>query len=238
MIGRGRWMACVAVAVIICGAEPVETQWFQGAGYIGAGCAGTATGELDDVLSARGYPTFGRSSVILGIGMYGTIDNRVMLGGEWNGLIKGNREHEGRTVYLGGGYGTLGIGYAVNMSRRLRVYPRVGVGVGGFGLVFETREDTVNFDDALADPDGYAEMSRGYLPSFNREHGVVDVGAGLEYMPTRSGRGTFIGLRLGYLFASSSDTAWEFNKRPVTGGPPASVAGPYIRMVLGAGARR
>jgi hypothetical protein len=233
----GRVLVCAAVSLVVVSAGRAEAQWFQGAGYIGVGFAGTATGELDDVLTARGYPEFGSSSVLIGIGAYATIAGRLMLGGEWNGLIKDSQEYQGREMYLGGGYGTLGVGWAIDVSRRVRVYPRVGIGVGGFGLTFETAEDTVDFDDTLADPDAEADRSRGFQPSFTKEHGVMDVGAGAELLRARSGRGTLVGLRIGYLFAPS-DTEWEFNRRAVTGGPEASVAGPYIRVILGAGARR
>jgi hypothetical protein len=226
-----------ALALCVGGTDPVEAQWFQGAGYFSAGVARTATGELDDLLAARGYPRFGRSAVSVSIGGYATVASRAMFGFEWNGIIKGQQEHQGRSVFLGGGYATLGAGYAMNVSPRVRVYPRVGLGVGGLGLSFETTEASVGFDEALADPDGQADLSRGFNPSLTREHEVLDVGAGAEFLPSRNGRGTLIGLRLGVMIASDPNN-WRLNRRPVTGGPAATMAGPYFRIVIGAGAWR
>src|SRR5688572_15804328 len=96
----------VALALCFAVVEPAKAQWFNGGGYIGVGAARTATGELDDALQAAGYPAFGRGAVAVGIGAYMTVANRVLLGGEWNGIIKGNQEHQGRTIFLGGGYAT------------------------------------------------------------------------------------------------------------------------------------
>jgi hypothetical protein len=229
--------ALVLLALGAIGTESARAQWFNGGGYIGIGLARTATGELDDALEASGYPAFGPAAVGVGIGAYMTVANRVLLGAEWNGIIKGNQEHQGRKVFLGGGYGTLGAGYAVNVSPRLRIYPRLGLGGGGLGLTFESIEPSVGFDDVLDDPDAQADLTRGFQPSLTREHGVVDVGAGAEFLPSRNGRGTLLGLRLGVVLAPSSGS-WRLNQRHVTGGPAATIAGPYIRMVFGAGAWR
>lgn len=227
------WTGLFALAMCAPGAEPVDAQWFKGAGYVSGGITGTATSELDEQLAAQGYPNFGRRAVAISVGAYATVANRLILGGEWTGLIKGEQEHEGRTMWLGGGYGTLGVGYAVDVSSRVRVYPRLGVGAGGLGLSFESAEETVGFDEVLTDPDTEADLTRGFQPSLTRGYGVMDLGAGAEFLPARNGRGMLIGLRLGYVIAPSS-TRWELNKRPVSGGPSASMAGPYIRLLIGA----
>lgn len=66
---------------------------------------------------------------------------------------------------------------------------------------------------------------------------VVDLGAGAEFLPSRNGRGTLIGVRFGYVFAPSP-TSWQMNHCAVSDGPAATIAGPYIRMVIGAGGWR
>jgi hypothetical protein len=227
----------IVLALCASVAGTARAQWFQGAGYFGLGPAATATNDLDDLLASRGYPRFGRSAVNVGIGGYATVASRAMFGFEWNGIIKGEQEHQGRTVFLGGGYGTLGLACAFQLSPRLRVYPRLGLGIGGLGLSFETGEDTVEFNEVLEDPDREADLSRGFYPSLTREHGVMDVGAGAEFLPSRGGRGPLIGLRLGYV-VGGSQTNWRLNRRAVSGGPAAAVAGPYMRMVIGLGAWR
>lgn len=230
-------LGLVALALCASAAGQAKGQWFQGSGYIGVGASRTATGELDDALAASSYPRFGSGAAQVSIGAYATVASRVMLGGEWVGVIKGSQKNAGRTIWLGGGFGTLGIGYAMHVKPRLRVYPRLAAGIGGLGLTFDSIEDTVNFRDALANPEAQAALSRGFQPSLTREHGIVDVGAGAEFLPSRSGRGALVGVRLGLIMAGSSSD-WRFNKRPVRSGPAATMAGPYIRMVVGLGTWR
>lgn len=216
------------------GAAPAEAQadfLGPGAGFIAAGGSGIATGELDDWLDARGYPTFGEAAVSIGLGGYRILSNGVMLGGEFNGLIIGEEAHEGREVGLGGGYATLGVGYMVNLSPRARVYPRLGLGVGGMGLWID-RADTVDFEEVLEGEASAADREN----VLSRDGMVVDLGAGAEFLP-RGRRGPLIGIRAGYLKASF-DSAWNAYERTVVGGPEASISGPYIRMTVGWAWRR
>lgn len=201
-----------------------------GAAYLTAGVSGIATGELEDRLAARGYPTFGRAATALGIGAYRTLRSGVMLGGEAHGLIMGEERHEDRTVGLGGGYATLGVGYMVPLSPRARIYPRLGLGAGGLGLWIESAPDMVDFDEVLADP----QPERGRQPVLSRDGLVVDLGAGAELLPSGRGRGALIGLRLGYLLTRFGAGAnWQLYDRTASGGPAATIAGPYVRVVVG-----
>ena len=226
--------AGLALAFGVGGAAAAEAQaelLGPGAGFIAAGTSGIATGELDDWLSGRGYPTFGGSAVSIGFGGYRILQSGVMLGGEFNGLIVGEEVHQGREVGLGGGSLTLGVGYAVDLSPRARVYPRLGLGVGGMGLWID-RQDTVDFEEVLAGeasaPDRQNVLSRDGM--------VVDLGAGAEFLP-RGRRGPLIGVRAGYL-AASFDSAWDAYEHTVAGGPQASITGPYLRVTVGWGWRR
>ena len=200
-----------------------------GAAFVSVGVAQVETGELDDRLAAAGYPTFGRSARSVGIGAYRTVHRRVMLGGELNGLIIDEKPHLGREVGVGGGYATLGIAYAMQLSPRVRLHPRLGLGAGGIALWIETA-DTVTFDDVLANPTPVTEPTR----VLSRDGGVVDLGAGMELLPSGRGSGALIGLRFGYLLTSFGSAAnWQLQDGTATGGPSASIAGPYIRVVIG-----
>mgnify|MGYP006211417949 CR=1 FL=1 len=129
-IARRAAAAGLLALVLGLGAEVAAAQeWGRRgavAGFVSAGVSGLATGELDDRLAARGYPTFGRTARSLGIGGYWILPGGVLMGGEWQGLILGTEAHEGRVVGFGGGYATLGIGYVVKLSPRVRVYVAPG----------------------------------------------------------------------------------------------------------------
>lgn len=224
----------LALAFGVGGVASAEAQaelLGPGAGFIAAGTSGIATGELDDWLGAGGYPTFGGTAVGIGLGAYRILPSGVMLGGEFSGLIIGEEAHEGREVGLGGGYATLGVGYLVNLSPRLRVYPRIGLGVGGMGLWVDD-PDTVDFEEVL---EGETPVSDRETV-LSRDGMVVDLGAGAEFLPAGR-RGPLIGLRVGYL-AASFDAPWDSYEHTVTGGPDASIAGPYLRMTIGWAWRR
>ena len=209
-------------------------------GYVAAGVSGIGTGELDDRLAARGYPSFGRTASGVAIGAYLLLEGGVMLGGEWHGLIMDEQTHEGRDVGLGGGYGTLGVGYAVEISPRARIYPRLGLGAGGMGLWIQRAGAEVGFDEVLSNPDPYARPDStgeaGSELSMNRGGVVLDLGGGAELLPAGWGRGLLIGVRVGYLIAPF-DGRWQLDERPVSGGPAATIGGPYLRVMIGGGPR-
>jgi hypothetical protein len=73
-------------------------------------------------------------------------------------------------------------------------------------------------------------------PVLGRAGGVVDIGGGAEFLPGGWGRGLLIGLRAGYLLAPPN-ARWDFYDRLVTGGPSASIGGPYLRITIGGGPR-
>lgn len=231
----------LALAFAVGGAEPAEAQaglLGPGAAFIGGGISGIATDELDNRLVARGYPTFGGTATVLGIGAYRMLSSGVMLGFEGNGLIIGEEDHAGGEVGLGGGYATLGVGFAFQLLPRARVYPRVGLGAGGMGMWIESAEDSAAFDEVLANPTPAPDAREQVL---SRDGVVIDAGGGVEFTPIRWGSGLLIGLRFGYLFAPF-DSSWDLirgiSSSDVTGGPDATISGPYIRVVVGGAWRR
>jgi hypothetical protein len=227
-------LAGVLALALSVGAETAQAQadfLGPGAGFISVGAQGIDTGELESFLDARGYPTFGRTAVTVGLGAYRILSSGVMLSGEFNGLIIGEEEHGGGDVGLGGGYVTLGVGYAVNLSPRARIYPRLGVGVGGMGL-WVNQEDTVAFEDVLS---GRTPIPLRE-PVLSRDGVVFDLGAGAEILPGGR-RGPLIGVRAGYLAAPFSSD-WDAYELTATGGPDSSISGPYARLTVGWAWRR
>ena len=226
------------LALAVCSdSRPANAQgvFGPGASYLGAGVSGIGTGNLEDRLAARGYPTFGRTAAGVGIGTYHILPGGLTVGGEWNGLILGEKDHQGNEVGIGGGYGTLGLGYMVELSPRIRIYPRFGLGGGGMGLWIERDSGAVGFDDVLANPKPIPEKDRD--PVLSRVSVVVDLGFGAEFLPGGWGRGLMVGLRLGYLAAPSS-TSWQMYDQTVSDGPAVSIGGPYIKGMIGVGRRR
>ena len=237
----GAALAAALGAAMLPGPAPAQMRLITGPGaeFLAVGASRLATGTLDDRLAAQGYPTFGRTALAVSLGGYRVVSGGWTLGAEWHGLVHGNKSHAGREVGLGGGYGTIGVGYAVELSPRARVYPRLGLGVGGMGLWIESPQEAVGFDEVLGDPDRFQDRVAGVDRETTLNTGgiVVDLGAGAELLSRAQGRGAMIGVRLGYL-AMPFGTSWRLYERPVRDAPNATLAGPYIRVVVGTGRSR
>jgi hypothetical protein len=229
-----------ALALGVGAATPAKAQgqgWDllpPGAAFLGIGASGIGTGNLDDRLAARGFPTFGTSALALSLGAYGILPGGLTVGAEWHGLVIGDGTHEGREVGLGGGYGTLGLGYMVELSPLARIHPRIGLGAGGMGLWLESDTGTVDFNAAL---DGAQSAPVLREPVLSRNSVVVDLGVGAELLPGGWGRGLMLGVRVGYL-AAPFTSSWQLHDQQVSGGPAASLGGPYIRAMFGIGKGR
>lgn len=233
--GISKWTTIAVMLALAGTAGAAGGQGIPGgAAFLGAGVSGVGTGDLDDRLAAHGYPTFGRAATGITLGAYHILAGGLTVGGEWHGLIIGDAAHQGRDVGIGGGYGTLGLGYMFELSPRTRVYPRIGIGGGALGLWLES-DSVAGFDDVLADPGPVPDRDR--QPVLSRGSVVMDLGVGAELLPGGVGRGLMIGLRVGYLAAPSS-TDWHLYDTDVSGGPTVTLAGPYIRGVVGIGRRR
>ena len=231
-IGAARSAARSCILALLAGvvlAGPAAAQLDllgPGAGFVSVGAARISTSELDEWLGARDYPTFGQTAVSVGFGGYRVLSSGLMLGFEAQGFIIGDDEHDGREMGLGGGYATLGAGYALDVSSRLRVYPRIGVGPGGMALWFQN-EDSIDFEEVVQEQ----APAPARDPNLARDGLVLDLGAGAEFIP--AGRhGPMIGVRVGYLTGPFTSN-WEMYEHSVSGGPDASIAGPYARVVVG-----
>jgi hypothetical protein len=221
------------VAVLVAEPLPAQSRAARSGftGYFAAGVSAISNPELNDGLAANGYPTFSSRPHGGSLGAYRLLRSGVMLGGEWHFLPVGDGTHGGREMGLGAGYATLGLAYAFDRSPRVRLYPRLGLGIGGMGLWIEDEgddsRDTVRFEDWLAAPNSdpsFSTLSQGSM--------VVDLGAGAEFVLRRSGTGPLLGLRLGYI-ATPFDQGWTSSGRRVSGAPTATVAGPYVRVLFG-----
>ena len=200
-------------------------------GFFSAGMSWIATGDLNARMAAGGYPTFDTPPFTINAAAYRLLRSRLLIGGEWHYLSLGESAREGRVVGAGGGYATLGIGYAMDVTSRLRVYPRLGLGVAGMGL-WTVEPDTVANEPVAFD--GWLSQPR-YAPSqstLSQASMAVDAGAGAEVALRASGRGPVVGVRVGYL-ATPFDQGWTLEGRPVAGAPDVTVAGPYARLLIG-----
>jgi hypothetical protein len=179
------------------------------------------TSDLRDRLASAGYVAPGAGAVSFGGGGYGGVRNGLIFGGEGHGLTTATRISDGREVRIGGGYGLVTVGYMLQPAPQLRVYPQIGLGLGGVSLSITT-EDAEQFDDILDQPRRSSEITQGNL--------LASVQGGAEY---RFG-GFMIGLQAGYLIAPVI-TDWSLGDTQLEGGPDATFSGPFVRLLIGGG---
>jgi hypothetical protein len=204
-----------------------EVTEFEGAGFFAIGTHFTDLGPLNSQLSSAGYPTFASETVSIGGGGYG-VTNRILLGGEGHGLITADRGLSGRNVSVGGGYGLFTLGYLFRPNPSTRVFPQLGLGGGGLRLEIGSAGDASEFDDVLNNPNRRATVGRASL--------LVRLGAGLEYEfsePDEDG-GFRLGLRAGYML-SPLNSDWQLDETTLSGGPDATMQGPFIHLTIGGG---
>jgi hypothetical protein len=205
------------------GASPKETE-AEKRGYFAVGVNAIDLAPLNDRLSANGYPTFSTELLSISGGQYRVVADRLVLGAELTGLLTPNQGFQGRDVFVGGGYGLFSLGYLIQPASRFRAYPLAGIGAGG--LLLSIGDDGAEeFDDVLEDPNRSATLSKGSI--------LVSLGAGLEYQFGQpGGDGVRLGLRGGYLL-SVLDSDWQLDQDRLSGGPDATMQGPFLRLTVG-----
>jgi hypothetical protein len=173
-------------------------------------------GDLNAQLERAGYRRFGETFTSIGIGVEAYL-GRVVLGTElrFDSTPDAVSLDGTRNASLGAESIQLGGGYVVYRSRRLSVFPWLGVGYASNEVI--APPPVVQGDD-----DHVSESSLLVMPA---------VGFDTLLVPSRLGgsTGLFLGLRLGYAFVAPLHD-WG-GSALVT--PDLAMAGPSLRIVLG-----
>jgi hypothetical protein len=201
-----------------------------GAGYFVLSGARPDLGPLSGALERSGYPGLPGSYITVGGGGHASI-GRLILGGEGHRLASRGNVSSAWKTSLSGSCGFFDIGYVLYARPGLSVYPLFGIGAGSMTLKITPR-GSASFEDVLENPGrgSYLQKS-GFLMQ-------VALGADRWLGSARGGGrgGFFVGLRAGYAFAPAGGS-WELEGTEAAAGPRTSWAGPYIRLVIGAGKR-
>ena len=237
------------LATQLCFSAAAEAQlsraWADkesGKWYFQFGAGKLDTKDLNASLERAGYTVVTRSPfnnladsyISFGLGTHGVI-NGVLIGWELNGLTSRETtdKDNSRRVTLGGGYGFVNVGYLAYSMEGLDIYPMVGIGGGGLALKIVSRR-TLSFQQVMDTPDQSVELNTGGF--------LLNPSLGIDYMLSLSSddkreSGVVLGLRIGYVLAPLTG-AWKMDELDVSGGPQASPAGPYARLIVGLGSRK
>ena len=234
---RRRWLAAagVAIAIFQAGFAPAQgadrgDREPSGRGFLLAGVRRLDLDDLNDRLVRHSYPALSGSMLSLG-GAGWAVRGRLMIGGEGHGLIGSSKTTSNGALRTGltAGYGMLDLGYRAYQRDELEIYPMLGLGAGGVVLQIAERS-APTFDDVLENPGRSARLSSAVF--------LLSPSVGLDYRFSghrlRYGQGgPAVGLRLGYIFSTTSGD-WRLDDRnDVSNAPELGLGGPFITLMLG-----
>lgn len=170
-------------------------------------------------------------------------ENYLLLGGEGYGLkgnflfgisgqaIIGQDESHGEIrTEVSGGMGFLNFGYAVVSQDKIKLFPMLGIGVGGMELsISEVSEFTLS--EIIEDPGREITLNVGNF--------MLDFSLGLDYIPSmqisengKEGGGFKTGIRIGYILGFNNDK-WEYGGGEVRGAPDFGMNAFYVKLIIG-----
>jgi hypothetical protein len=188
-----------------------------------------------------GFFALSNDAYSIGIGGYGTVAERLTLGGEFHTADVGEESSPaGKTNQLSTTYLMGTVGYAMWTNWRVNVIPYFGVGMGSVSLTLKSRDGgpTVpagqdpTFDEVIAQPGSLSTMKGSYV--------VVQPGVTIDMLILGRPDGTH-GLTLGIHFSSlitPNRTKWTYGGREVFGAPDVGPTSGSIRLVFGYGGFR
>lgn len=194
-----------------------------------------------DPRSRPGFFALSNDGYSVGIGGYGVVYDRLLLGAEYNGADMGSESSPmGKTNQLTTSYAMGTVGYALWTTWKLNIAPFVGVGAGTAKLTLQSQGGSPGgnplpdptFDEIVASPGLESTVQGRYV--------IVQPGIALDYLflqSSASTRGLTIGLRLASAI-SPNRTTWKYRGHGVYGGPDAGPTGGTIRIVVGYGGFR
>jgi hypothetical protein len=219
----------VILAVVIVSTLPVFSQELE---KMGGGGFTIGYGNLDVSglhRFAPSAPAFSNSQLLIGGEGHGII-GRMVIGGSGQGIIGNTVRTDSLEISLGGGMGTFDIGYLLVSKDRLKFFPMIGIGSGGYGINI-SKNTNVSLAKVAEDP--------GWEIKINKSSFVVDFSINLNFIPLLTEDkndndigGPMTGLKAGFI-ASPKSSTWSYAGGDVTGGPGFGINMVYVKLIVG-----
>jgi hypothetical protein len=174
-------------------------------------------------------PGFSNDQILLG-GMGHGFIGRLVIGGGGSGITGNHFATDSLRGSVSGGYGTFDVGYAIVNKNKLKFFPMLGIGGGGYGVSI-TKTGTLNVMNVIDEPGRKIDISNGgIVADFSLNLYTIPA---LVYDKTENSYGGFmIGLKVGYLYSVPTSN-WSYSGGDITGGPTFGLNMPYFKLVLG-----
>ncbi|MEO6528062.1 MAG: hypothetical protein ABIP93_15685 [Gemmatimonadaceae bacterium] len=242
---RSRTMSrgCAALVLMLVAGRGASAQSLgAGNGYpfnaivLSTGMGTTSVDPLNARMTAAQFATLSNDAVSYGASGYFALE-RALIGMDVQRSTFGEEGlNNGRTSDLSTLQGMVTVGYAVAATQRFTLFPQFGVGLGRVEVTLRDR----NGGSTTASQPTFDEVAQspGAESNLTARHLLYSVGGGADYLVARRGAsmGVVMGVRAG-LLASPNRATWTRNGQTIVAGPDAGATGPYLRVVVGIGAR-
>ncbi len=223
---RTRRTLLTCLGLLFAGVAPAQVVG-GGSGWAIHGFQQLDVDALSSHLQGMGIPAPGDRFFANGGGGHGFVGS-VVVGGEGMSLFGETGRNDRHTASMSGGYGMAKIGFLAYQTRRLFLYPSLGIGGGQISL---------KVTDYDANPNAITELNAALF--------LMDISLGTEYLVELSGNedgagGIIVGLQAGYIMTPSK-RLWDQDSDAdgvdvgISTIPKAGVEGPYLRLIIGGG---
>jgi len=172
---------------------------------------------------------FSNNMVLVG-GAGHSIINHLVVGGGGFGLIGDAINTDSIKASIGGGFGSLDIGYLIINKKKMKLYPMIGLGAGGFGLQILSN-NRFSIGNKIKEP--------GKEMNINQNTFISDISLNLDLIPfikndeSQNSYGGFLtSLRLGYIY-SFPKSKWKFSDNEIIYGPKFGMNMIYFKLIIG-----
>jgi len=188
-----------------------------------------------------GFYTLSNDGYSVGLGGYGPVMGRLVLGGEFHSADMGQETSPaGKTNQLTTTYWMGTLGYAALTFWKVNIVPFVGIGTGSATVTLRSRDGGPTVSDAFSPTFDEVIESPGSMSTMKGSYVMVQPGLAIDVLMLRSEK-SHIGLTLGLRFASAitpNRTTWQYKGQDVFGGPDLGPSGGTMRVIAGIGGFR
>jgi hypothetical protein len=218
----------LAVMATIASAQDIKPPREMGGGGFTIGFGSTDVSMMKTFVNEGGR-SFSNSQLVIG-GTGHAFAGDFVIGGTGYGIIGDKIKSDTAQVSLGGGLGTLDLGHLIVNKEKLKLFPTVGIGWGGYGISISENKN-LSVDDIRRKPGREIQISNGGF--------VFDLALNVQFIPVltyddkEDAFGGFMtGWRIGYAY-SIPNSDWTYSGGDITNGPNFGLNMLYVKFVIG-----
>ncbi len=215
-------------AMLVASAQEISKPREMGGGGFTIGYGNMDVSGLH-VFVPENVKDFRNDHLVIGGAGYGIVD-RFVIGGSGFGMIGDDITTDSLKISLGGGLGTFDFGYLLLSAEKMKIFPLIGIGGGGYGLNI-ARNKNVTVNEILENPGQEINIGiGGFVADVSLNINVIPV---FNYDEKENAYGGFMtGLKAGYIYSLPS-SSWSFTGGDIINGPDFNLSMFYVKIIIG-----